>query len=127
MCYYGYASRDASVVAWLTLWDPVHGNLQGAQEIHFEPSEDMVINPITADERVVQVSHGEGRTAQCSFERSAHVQIAVSADSSYIVVALEHHVAVCPLYCPQPSLGLLLNKMKSTLAFAEEGVAQAYL
>lgn len=48
-------------------------------------------------------------------------QLAVSTDASYVVVALENHVAICPLYCPQPALGMLLNKMKSTLSFAEEG------
>ena len=45
----------SGATAWLTLWDPIHGNLHGAREVNFEQSEDIIINPVAPDERVVQV------------------------------------------------------------------------
>ncbi len=51
------------------------------------------------------------------------MQAVVAEDSSYVAVALDHHVVICSLYCPQPTLGVLLNKLGNSLNSLEEAKA----
>lgn len=52
---------------------------------------------------------------------TAIFQAIVSGDDSYIAVALSHHVAICPIYCPDPTLSSLLNSIRRNRDTLDKG------
>ncbi|KAL6066891.1 hypothetical protein QOT17_009252 [Balamuthia mandrillaris] len=99
--------QDDKVV--LTIWDTKYGVLHGTQEIVFEESETMVVTPIQSHERAIQMAKPR--------------EDATGGSASYLALALDHHIAICSIYIPPPTLAFSVGRMNATAAMMADPVS----